>query len=263
MNIMVSFFKKTKDMLSVLCINIKSVVLCVLLVFNVISVGVALINRYSHVISKITSLNFSSYNICASSTYIGKLLPMFNIQNYVLDTAVAVENEEKLEVEPQEKEYAFSGEAVNTFSSGVNNNNEVSITYSSNYQKVKLYGITLYNYSAKTNLDYTSFIDRKINLSRDKDKILLYCTHTSESYVNSEKYQFEYTGTMRTKDAKYNMLSVASVLKNALISKNFNVVLDTTPHDYASYDSAYQNSIKTIQKQLDTNGKYRINYRCA
>ena len=63
---------------------------------------------------------------------------------------------------------------------------------------------------------------------------------------------------MRTKDAKYNMLSVASVLKEKLQEKNFNVTFDTTPHDYTSYDNAYTNSRATIKNNLNKNGKFGL-----
>lgn len=254
---MVNFFKKTEDALSKVSFNFKKIAFMALMFFNIISVGVVLINHYPTKLKECLLSNFKSYDIDADISYFGKLIPMFNSYNYILDTTIA-NSQPVIEDTKEKEEYKFSGDAVNTFSGGVNNNGEVSIAYANNYQKIKLYGITLYNYSSKTNLDYDSFIKKNIKLSRARDKILLYCTHTSESYVNSENYKFPYTGTMRTKDANYNMLSVASVLKNSLMDKNFNVVFDTTPHDYASYDSAYQNSIKTVQKQLDENEKFGL-----
>lgn len=254
MNIMVKFFEKTKDFMT---INFKKIPVIILEIFNIISVGILLINNYPKQLSNCFLHNFSSYTIDSDISYVGMFLPMFNSKNYVIDKAI-VDPKPVIEDVKAEEEYKFSGDVVNAFAGGVNNNSEVSITYTSDYQKVRLYGITVYNSSSKTNLDYPSFINKDIKLSRKDNKILLYCTHTSESYVNSDNYKFEYSGTMRTRDARYNMLSVASVLKDSLIKKDFNVILDTTPHDYASYDSAYENSYETIQKQLNGNENFSL-----
>ena len=79
---------------------------------------------------------------------------------------------------------------------------------------------------------------------------MLYNTHTSESYSNSEKYKFEYTGTMRTTDANYNMIVIAKELSKNLTQKGFECVQNTTPHDYGTYTSAYAKSRVTVQNAL-------------
>ena len=91
-----------------------------------------------------------------------------------------------------------------------------------------------------------------------KYKILIYNTHTSESYANSEEYQFEYSGVRRSRDANYNMLAVANEFKNNLSNKGFNVTHNTTPHDYGTYDSAYSRSRITVQEALSRNPGYGL-----
>ena len=126
----------------------------------------------------------------------------------------------------------------------------LSIKNTETVQKVNVYGMTVSNYSSKRNIDFLALFEKNITLTKKSDPILIYSTHTSESYTNSERYKFEYSSTYRTRDAKYNMLSVGNILTQALEERNMKVIFDTTPHDYGSYEIAYTNSRKTIQNQI-------------
>lgn len=117
-------------------------------------------------------------------------------------------------------------------------------------QRVNVDTFKILNYSGTRNIDFTGIMNSNITLTKGSDKILLYNTHTSESYANSEGYQFEYDGTMRSRDASYNMIAIAKSLSENLKSKGFEVFQDTTPHDYGTYTSAYSLSRKTIQSDL-------------
>ena len=117
-------------------------------------------------------------------------------------------------------------------------------------QKINIYGMTISNYSSKRNIDFQKLFEKNITLTKKSDPVLIYSTHTSESYTNSDRYKFNYSSTYRTRDAKYNMLSVGKILSESLEEKNMKVVFDTTPHDYGSYEIAYTNSRKTIENRL-------------
>ena len=108
------------------------------------------------------------------------------------------------------------------------------------------------NYSSKREIDFKSLASSNITLTKKSDKILLYNTHTSESYANSDTYKFEYSGNRRSKDANYNMLAIAKKFKENLDSKGFEVVQDTTPHDYGTYTSSYSRSRITVKNALAT-----------
>lgn len=238
--------------------SIKRNILNVVIGINVVSVSALLLNNglMKNVIialgTDIVPVNERKISVKDFS----KIYPVLNAKSYVIaKEETKVEEPKKEEAKKDDK---FDGSAVSSFSYNKNDEADIKISYTSTYQKVKMYGFTITNYADKTDIDYDAIMKKDLSLSRTKDKILLYCTHTSESYVNSPGYEFSYSGTMRTRDAKYNMLSVAGVLRDTLVSKNFNVVLDTTPHDYTSYDNAYTNSRKTINNQLKTNGKFGL-----
>ena len=238
--------------------SIKRNILNVVIGINVVSVSALLLNNglMKNVIialgTDIVPVNERKISVKDFS----KIYPVLNAKSYVIaKEETKVEEPKKEEAKKYDK---FDVSAVSSFSYNKNDEANIKISYTSTYQKVKMYGFTITNYADKTDIDYDAIMKKDLSLSRTKDKILLYCTHTSESYVNSPGYEFSYSGTMRTRDAKYNMLSVAGVLRDTLVSKNFNVVLDTTPHDYTSYDNAYTNSRKTINNQLKTNGKFGL-----
>lgn len=162
-----------------------------------------------------------------------------------------VENVDKA-TKKNENEFDTSAvDSVETFSFKTDPN--LSITNTDLVQKINVYGMTISNYSSKRNIDILSLFKKNIILTKKSDPILIYSTHTSESYTNSSRYKFDYSSTYRTRDAKYNMLSVGNILSQALREKNMNVVFDTTPHDYGSYEIAYTNSRKTLETALKNN----------
>lgn len=189
-----------------------------------------------------------------------KTYPVFNGDNYIVDeskTEIKVDKAQEPEIIDSDTSL-FDASAVDVVS------NMITITKpnytkksTKNYDRIDIYGITIYDYSSK-NIDYQELFERNINLTKKSDPILLYCSHTSETYDNSENFKFDYTGNFRTKDAKYNMLSVASILSNTLKDRGLKVVFDTTPHDYTSYDNAYKNSMKTINNNLEKYSKFGI-----
>ncbi len=75
--------------------------------------------------------------------------------------------------------------------------------------------------------------------------ILIYHTHTCESYTPSENYNYTMTGNYRTTDRNYNMIRVGEELTKYLTEKGFNVIHDGTYHDYPSYSGSYDRSYKT------------------
>ena len=177
------------------------------------------------------------------------IYPVFNGKNYEMAKAEEVA---KKEVKVTEEKIEFDTTVVDTISIlGKTKEANLSITSTAAYDRVNIYGISMLNYSSNKDIDYNKLFERNISLTKKSDNVLIYCTHTSETYTSSDLYKIDYTGNYRIRDQKYNMLSVAEVLSNSLQEKNFCVTLDTTPHDYTSYQNAYKNSKKTIQKNLD------------
>lgn len=87
----------------------------------------------------------------------------------------------------------------------------------------------------------------------NKKDILLFHTHTCESYTISEKYNYTMTGTYRTTDLNYSVARVGDELETYLKNYGYNVIHDKTYHDYPAYTGSYNRSIKTVQNLLSQN----------
>ena len=186
---------------------------------------------------------------------------IYNKNNYIIDSTV-IEEEKKEEVVTAKSENdikidiidqaAKAYEDVEVF--GKEDINTVVTQETKTLQRITLNTMKILNYSSKRNIDFKSILANDVTLTKKSDKILLYNTHTSESYINSEGYQFEYSGTMRSTDANYNMLAIASALNENLKSKGFDSIQNTTPHDYGTYTSAYAKSRITVKDALEKMG---------
>ena len=81
-------------------------------------------------------------------------------------------------------------------------------------------------------------------------KVLLFHTHTCESYTASEAYQYTPTGNFRTTDNAYNMVRVGEELKTQLTQYGIEVLHDSTYHDYPAYTGSYGRSLDTVANLL-------------
>lgn len=91
------------------------------------------------------------------------------------------------------------------------------------------------------------------NIKINNKNILIFHTHSCESYTPSEKYQYSQTGNYRTTDKNYSVIRVGNELENYLKQYNINVIHDTSYHDYPSYTGSYTRSLQTVENILKTN----------
>lgn len=93
----------------------------------------------------------------------------------------------------------------------------------------------------------------------NKKDIIIYHTHTCESYTPCENYNYTMTGNYRTTDSNYNVVRVGTELTKYLTQKGFNVIHDGTYHDYPSYSGSYSRSLETAERLLyDTHAEMVI-----
>lgn len=88
--------------------------------------------------------------------------------------------------------------------------------------------------------------------------ILIFHTHTCESYTPSENFNYNQTGNFRTTDLNFSVARVGTELQNYLKPYGYNVIHDTTYHDYPSYSGSYGKSLTTIQNLLKTNKDFDV-----
>lgn len=66
-------------------------------------------------------------------------------------------------------------------------------------------------------------------------------------------YEYTMTGNYRTTDLNYSVARVGTELTNYLTKKGFNVIHNTTYHDYPAYSGSYDRSLETLQSLLVDN----------
>lgn len=86
-------------------------------------------------------------------------------------------------------------------------------------------------------------------LRRDEPAILIYHTHTTEAYTQTETDTYTASGKWRTKDNTQNIVAVGEVLKEILETDyGFNVIHDTTDHEPPKLATAYERSLMTMER---------------
>ena len=87
----------------------------------------------------------------------------------------------------------------------------------------------------------------------NKNKVVIYHTHTCESYTPTEQYQYTASGNFRTIDLNYSVSRVGDELEKWLSTYGCTVIHDRTYHDYPAYNGSYSRSLVTAQNVLSTN----------
>lgn len=88
------------------------------------------------------------------------------------------------------------------------------------------------------------------NLVGSEPTVLIYHTHATESYTKSPGEEYTESGSFRTLDDHYNMVSVGERLAQVLEAGGITVLHDKTHHDYPSYSGSYAASRDTVTEYL-------------
>ena len=81
-----------------------------------------------------------------------------------------------------------------------------------------------------------------------KPVVLIYHTHATESYLQTEAGSYVETEPGRTENTKYNVVAVGKALQKALEARGFTVIHDTTDVEGEDITSAYSRSLAIMQK---------------
>lgn len=122
--------------------------------------------------------------------------------------------------------------------------NNIEGKYTNTYEKVKIKNQTKYELTEE-------MLKPDFELSNKKDLIIFH-THTCESYTPDEKYNYNMTGTYRTTDLNYSVARVGDELEKQLNSYGYNVTHDKTYHDYPAYSGSYNRSLTTVKNILNS-----------
>ncbi len=110
------------------------------------------------------------------------------------------------------------------------------------------------NYTRLTPQEILAVLDDPASLTlgdSGQPQVLLYHTHTTESYDPSPGGVYDTRNNWRDVDKNNNMAAVGDTLARELEARGINVIHDTTLHDHPSYNGAYDRSRVTVQDYLD------------
>lgn len=153
------------------------------------------------------------------------------------------ENTEK-ETQKNQDESSKSIEVAQTgLTTQVTTVNPIAESYNAQYGKVKI----------KNETDYELTQDILTpDITIENKNIILFHTHSCESYTSSDTYPYTPTGTFRTTDLNFTVTRVGTELENHLKQYNYNVIHDTSYHDYPAYNGSYTRSLATVESILKT-----------
>lgn len=122
---------------------------------------------------------------------------------------------------------------------------QIKDTYSNTYGSVTVKNLT--------DIKLTEEILKPDYNVKNKNDILIFHTHTCESYTPTKANSYEASGNYRTTDLDYSVVSVGRELKEKLRKFKFNVTQNETKHDYPAYSGSYTRSLKTVEEMLEEN----------
>lgn len=173
---------------------------------------------------------------------IGKIEPLKAIVKTQLNMLNYLKHEEipKEEIEPPKEtiEQAQTGLTTKVIESNV------PTKFTNAYNGVEVKNETEYNLTEEM---------LKPDITVNNENILIFHTHTCESYTATPNFMYEQTGTYRTTNLNYNVARVGLELKNQLNSYGYNITQDTTYHDYPAYSGSYGRSLTTVENLLNQN----------
>ena len=175
---------------------------------------------------KIEGINFLEYTVSKQLAMLNEIRPKEN-------------KTENQEIKEENNDVVVEQAKTGLETKVVENN--VPTKFTNEYNGVKVRNETEYELTEEM---------LKPDITVNKENILLFHTHTCESYTPSENFEYEQTVTYRTTDFNYNVVRVGTELTNQLKSYGYNVIHDNTYHDYPAYNGSYGRSLITVKNLL-------------
>ncbi|MGN1114484.1 MAG: stage II sporulation protein P [Oscillospiraceae bacterium] len=92
--------------------------------------------------------------------------------------------------------------------------------------------------------------DFTLDADSKEPQVLIYHTHTTESFELKARDYYDKDFSTKTTDPKKNITSVGDEICKQLDDAGIAYIHDTLVHDYPDYDSSYQSSRSTVQQLL-------------
>ena len=179
-------------------------------------------------------------------TFVGKILKieLSQLQEKKQEAVSSITEEIQNTEDNQDEQQPVSVEVSTNAQTEIVTQNPIAESYNVEINGVKIKNETSFEIN-------NSILETPQNIN--KENILIFHTHTCESYTPSEQYPYEQTGNFRTTDLNYSVARVGDELTKYLMGYGFNVTHDKTYHDYPAYSGSYTRSKTTVENILQTN----------
>lgn len=127
---------------------------------------------------------------------------------------------------------------------------QIKESYTNSYGSVKI--------KNDTDIKLTQSILKPDYSVKNSKDIIIYHTHTCESYTQTKENSYKASGNFRTTNLNYSVARVGRELESSLKKYKFNIVRNETKHDYPAYSGSYNRSLETIQGMLKKNKEAEI-----
>lgn len=124
-----------------------------------------------------------------------------------------------------------------------------------NFSGPKIKSVTLdwkneFKNNTRYSVDVEELKSEKLNfgLTRNGVDVLIYHTHTTETYTKAKGEEYEFSGDFRTLDKNHNVVNVGKRVKELLIKKGIGVYHNEEIYDYPSYNLSYSKAGKGISE---------------
>lgn len=151
-----------------------------------------------------------------------------NIENIVDESKEIVEQDEEDKEETEERKTS-----------------QIKDTYTNKYKSVTVKNLT--------NIKLTEDILKPDYNVKNKKDIIIFHTHTCESYTPTKENSYKASGNFRTTDLNYSVVRVGKELKKELEKLKFNATRSEKKHDYPAYSGSYTRSLETVERLLKDN----------
>lgn len=247
-----------------------SKILKILIIIMFLVFFIKLISNKVQAIETENNIIQSSVNKVSSQTlkdYFGKTLALFSLQEDYNEIYISVKNILKYELGTLNK--IIEDKSLNINEEELTSEDKVELL---EYAKVETevqetvveekYSEEIQSVKIKNSSNY-EITEDLLNEMQNNDyiysrNVMIYHTHTCESYTQEAGFEYAASGNYRTTDLNFSVSRVGDELEKNLKSLNFNVIHDKTYHDFPAYSGSYDRSYDTVNNLVNENQNYDI-----
>lgn len=215
----------------------------------------------------IIQTNVTKVSTDTLKSYFGKTLALFSVQEEHNEIYVSVKNILKYELGTLNKiiednslninEEKLTSEDKAELLEYTKVDTEVQETFVEEKYSQEIESVKIKN-SSKYEITEDLLNELKNNDYTYSRNVLIYHTHTCESYTQEEGFEYSATGNYRTTDLNFSVARVGDELENNLKNLKFNVIHDKTYHDFPSYSGSYDRAYDTVENLVNEHSNYEI-----